>query len=141
MNWDRASVVDRAGRRLSQASVWSVPVQIQLSRRRFVATATRCVARHVEAWVAGILRVKQAGASADHPFGAWVPGDAEARRKIIFVVGHKPVAEPAVARHLDRGLEPDQQTIVEVAPALPNQRRVPAHIRYIRSHVDKRDLE
>src|SRR5213592_4418227 len=137
----KAVRIDNQGGRLSQASIGSVPVQIQLSRRRFVAAAARGVARHVEARVAGILRVEHAGASADSPFGIGVPGDAEARREIIFIVGYQPVAEPAVARHLDRGLEPDQQTIVEVAPALPNQRRVPAHIRYIRSHVDKRDLE
>src|SRR5438093_7731902 len=137
----KAVRIDNQGGRLSQASVWSVPVQIQLSRRRFVAAAARGVARHVEAWVAGILRVEQAGASSDNPFGIGVPGDAEARRKIIFIVGYKPVAEPAAEPDLPRGLEPDQQTIVEVAPALPNQRRVPAHIRYIRSHVDKRDLE
>src|SRR2546422_3190628 len=137
----KAVRIDNQGRRLSQASVWTVPVQIQLSRRRFVATAARCVARHVEAWVAGILRVKQAGASADHPFGARVPGDAEARRKIIFVVGHKPVAEPAVACDLHRGLEPDQQTIVKVARSLTHQGWVAAHIRDIRSHVDKGNIE
>src|SRR5207249_10545729 len=56
---DKAVWVDNQGRRLSEASEWSAPVQIQLSRRRFVAAATRCVARHVEAWVAGIVRVKQ----------------------------------------------------------------------------------
>src|SRR5436309_13848143 len=87
---------DNQSRRLSQASVWSVPVQIQLSRRRFVAAAARCVARHVEAWVAGILRVKDAGAGADNPFGIGVPGDAETWCEIVFIVGHKPVAEPAV---------------------------------------------
>src|SRR2546427_348953 len=77
--------IDNQGRRLSQASVWSVPVQIQLSRRRFVAAAAPPVAGHVEAWVAGILGVEHAGASADNPFGIGVPGDAEARRKIIWV--------------------------------------------------------
>src|SRR5881296_498841 len=137
----KAVRIDNQGRRLSQASVWSVPVQIQLSRRRFVAAAARHVARHVEAWVAGILRVEQAGASADNPFGIGVPGDAEARRKIIFIVGYKPVAEPAVARDLHRRLEPDRQTIVEVAPALPHQGWVAAHIRYIRSHVDERNMK
>src|SRR2546426_6536090 len=137
----KAVRIDNQGRRLSQASVWSVPVQIQLSRRRFVASAARHVARHVEAWVAGILRVEQAGASADNPFGIGVPGDPEARRKIIFVVGHKPVAEPAVACDLYRGLEPDQQTIVKVARSLTHQGWVAAHIRDIRSHVDKGNIE
>src|SRR5437867_4304085 len=86
----KAVRIDNQGPRLSQASVWSVPVQIQLSRRGFVAAPARCVARHVETWVAGILRVEHAGAGADNPFGTGVPGDAEARRKIIFIVGYKP---------------------------------------------------
>src|SRR5207249_1029104 len=73
--------------------------------------------------------------------GIGVPGDAEARRKIIFIVGYKPVAEPAVARDLHRRLEPDRQTLVEVAPALPHQGWVAAHIRYIRSHVDERNMK
>src|SRR3989475_8146923 len=132
--------IDNQGRRLSQASVWSVPVQIQLSRRGFVAPAARYVARHVEAWVAGILGVEHAGASADNPFGIGVPGDAEARRKIIFIVGYQPVAEPAIARDLDRGLEPDRQTIVEVARTLADEGWMAAHIRYIRSHVDEGNI-
>src|SRR5262245_52192458 len=88
----KAVRIDNQGRRLSQSTVRRIPVQIQLSRRRFVAAPARGVARHVEAWVAGILRVEQAGASADNPFGARVPGDAEARPKIILIVGYKPVA-------------------------------------------------
>src|SRR5207249_11866085 len=71
----KAVRIDNQGRRLSQSTVRTIPVQIQLSRRRFVAAAARRIARHVEAWVAGILRVEDAGACADDPFRVRVPGD------------------------------------------------------------------
>ena len=51
------------------------------------------VARHVEARVAGVLRIEHAGAGADDPLRRRGPGDAEARREVVLVDAHQPVAE------------------------------------------------
>ena len=89
---------DDQGRRAFQATERTIPVQIQLSRRRAVAAAASRVACHIEAGIAGILSVEDAGARTHDPFGARVPGDSESRRKIFLVVSNQPLAEPAITR-------------------------------------------
>src|SRR5207247_4982786 len=116
------------------------PVQIQLSGRRAVAAAARRVARHIEPGIAGILSVEDTGARTHNPFGARVPGDPEARRKIFLVVSNQPLAEAAITRDLDRGIEPDQQTVIEVPSALPYEGWMMAHIGNLRRLVNERNF-
>ena len=50
-----------------------------------------------------------------------VPGPAEARREVQFVVEDEPVAQASVPRHLDVRGEAKRAVLVDVAAANPHQ--------------------
>src|SRR5207253_3609197 len=91
--------------------------------------------------VAGILSKEHTSARPDHPLGTRVPGNAQPGREVLLVVGDEPLAEPAVPRNLDRRVESEGNTFVEIPTSHANESRVTAHVCYIRSRIHKRHVE
>ena len=126
-------------RRAAAAPERRVERQIRRQQHRVVAAASRQVARHVEPRVAGILHIEDAGAGAERPLLARVPGPAEPRREVLLVVENQPIAEPAVARHLNVRRETEHGVLVDVAAADAHQHRMAGQILHVRRRVVERD--
>ena len=125
----------------SQAAEWHIPRQIDNGGRTDVPAAPGQIAGHIKARVAGILSMEHPSARSDHPFGIRVPGNAEPRRKVRFVIGDEPVAEPAIPRNLDRRVESEGNTFVEIPLSLAHESWVTAQVCYIRIRIHKRHIE
>src|SRR5262249_3090396 len=99
------------------------------------------VAGQVKSRVARVLRIEHTGARSNNPFGTRIPRDTETRRKVFLIVVDEPLAEPAVTRDLDGGLESKRKAFVEIASSLPHENRVTAHVCDVRSRIDEGKLD
>src|SRR5207245_10107474 len=120
---------------------WNRRRQIKNGGRSDGPTALGQIAGYIKARAAGILSMQPPSARSNHPFGIRVPGNAEPRRKVRFVIGDEPVAEPAIPRNLDRRVESEGNTFVEIPRSLAHESWVTAQVCYIRIRIHKRHIE
>ena len=73
-----------------------VPIQVRRHRIGVEPQPACQVPRHIELWIARILRIEIAGAGPHHPLGRRRPGDAQPRSEVVLVGEDQAVAEPAV---------------------------------------------
>src|SRR4030095_636576 len=119
----------------SQASEWHIPRQVDIAWSVDVPAPACKVAGHVKARVARVLSIEHPSARLDHPLGTRVPGNAEPGCKVRLVIGHEPLTEPAIPRNLDRRVETEGNTFVEVPRSRAHESWVTAHVCYVRSRI------
>src|SRR5439155_23629911 len=91
--------------------------QVWGERERFVAATSGQVSRHVESRVPGILDVEDAGPASKRPLVGGTPGQSQTRGEIQFVIVDQAIAQSAVARDLDGGIESERRVFVHIAGA------------------------